>query len=105
MASYLHPGVYIEEISSGARPIEGVSTSVTAFVGSANRGPVGEAILIGKYDDYADEFGKWPQAVVTGGAMSVIKDDCGFVDSFVTDLAVKGIVLAYKKYIEEKTVI
>ena len=57
MASYLHPGVYIEEISSGARPIEGVSTSVTAFVGSANRGPVGEAILIGKYDDYADEFG------------------------------------------------
>ncbi len=57
MASYLHPGVYIEEISSGARPIEGVSTSVTAFVGPANRGPVGEATLIGKYDDYADEFG------------------------------------------------
>jgi len=57
MASYLHPGVYIEEISSGAKPIEGVSTSVTAFVGPANRGPVGAATLIGKYDDYADEFG------------------------------------------------
>ena len=54
---------------------------------------------------YADELGKWPQAVVTGGAMEVIKDDCGFADSFVTDLAVKGIVLAYKKYIEEKTAI
>ena len=54
---------------------------------------------------YADELGKWPQAVVTGGAAETIKEDCNFVDSFVTDLAVKGIVLAYKKYIEEKTVI
>jgi phage tail sheath protein FI len=30
MATYLHPGVYIEEIPSGAKPIEGVSTSVAA---------------------------------------------------------------------------
>ncbi len=57
MASYLHPGVYIEEIPSGARPIEGVSTSVTAFVGAANRGPAGEATLIGKWDDYVTEYG------------------------------------------------
>ncbi|NIA17194.1 MAG: type III pantothenate kinase [Planctomycetes bacterium] len=54
---------------------------------------------------YADELGKWPQAVVTGGAMNVIEDDCGFADSFVADLSVKGIVLTYKKYIEEKTAI
>jgi hypothetical protein len=57
MASYLHPGVYIEEIPSGAKPIEGVSTSVTAFVGAANRGPAGAATLIGKWDDYASRFG------------------------------------------------
>jgi hypothetical protein len=56
MASYLHPGVYIEETSSGARPIEGVSTSVTAFVGACSRGPSG-AVLIGKFDDYARDFG------------------------------------------------
>jgi len=58
MPSYLHPGVYIEEVASGSRPIEGVATSVTAFVGAASRGPVKEPVLIGKFDDYADIFGK-----------------------------------------------
>lgn len=57
MPSYLHPGVYIEEIPSGAKPIEGVSTSVTAFVGVANRGPAGVANLIGKFDDYVNDYG------------------------------------------------
>ncbi len=32
-ASYLTPGVYIEEVPSGSMPIQGVSTSVAAFVG------------------------------------------------------------------------
>lgn len=58
MPSYLHPGVYVEEIPSGSRPIEGVATSVAAFVGAANRGPIGEPVLIGKFDDYVAEFGK-----------------------------------------------
>jgi hypothetical protein len=57
MASYLHPGVYIEEIPSGAKPIEGVSTSVAAFIGATNRGKAGVPTLIGKWDDYAHEFG------------------------------------------------
>lgn len=57
MPSYLHPGVYIEEIPSGSKPIEGVATSIAAFVGAANRGPVGEPTLIGKFDDYVKEFG------------------------------------------------
>ncbi len=57
MPSYLHPGVYLEEIPSGSKPIEGVSTSVAAFVGSARKGPVGVATLIGKLDDYLLEFG------------------------------------------------
>lgn len=58
MATYQHPGVYIEEIPSGSKPIEGVATSTTAFVGKASRGPVGEATLIGRFDDYTDEFGE-----------------------------------------------
>lgn len=57
MATYLHPGVFIEEIPSGSKPIEGVSTSVTAFVGPAYRGPVGEAQLIGRLDDYLRDYG------------------------------------------------
>jgi type III pantothenate kinase len=51
---------------------------------------------------YSEYVGTWPQTIVTGGNMQIIKNDCDFVDSFVTDLAVKGIVLTYKKYIEEK---
>ena len=39
MPSYLHPGVYIEEIPSGSKPIEGVATSVAAFVGSPSAVP------------------------------------------------------------------
>ncbi|MCD4830705.1 MAG: type III pantothenate kinase [Anaerohalosphaeraceae bacterium] len=51
---------------------------------------------------YAEDLGKWPQTVVTGGNMEIIRGGCMFVESFVSDLAVKGIVLAYKKFIGEK---
>ncbi len=52
---------------------------------------------------YAEHLGKWPQTVATGGNVEIIKSGCDFVDSFVGDLVVKGIVLAYKKYIGEKS--
>ena len=51
---------------------------------------------------YAEEFGKWPQTVITGSGAKVIADDCEFIDNYVPNLVVKGIVLAYKKYLEEK---
>ncbi len=51
---------------------------------------------------YAEELGKWPQTILTGGAARVIKDDCEFVDSCVSNLAVRGVVIAYKKYIEDQ---
>lgn len=57
MPTYLHPGVYIEEIPSGAKPIEGVSTSTAAFVGYTTKGPVGDPVLIFKFDDYVRRFG------------------------------------------------
>jgi phage tail sheath protein FI len=40
MPEYLTPGVYIEEVDTGPVPIEGVSTSVTGFVGQTERGPL-----------------------------------------------------------------
>src|SRR4051794_24319443 len=61
MPTYLHPGVYVEEIPSGSKPIEGVATSVAAFVGTTERGPaanvLGTANLIQKLDDYKREYG------------------------------------------------
>jgi Bacteriophage tail sheath protein len=51
------PGVYIEEVPSGVRPITGVATSITAFVGRALRGPVDEAIVITSYGDFERIYG------------------------------------------------
>ncbi len=51
---------------------------------------------------YAEKIGRWPHTIITGAAAKTIKDDCDFIDSFVPNLVVKGIVLAYKKYTEEK---
>jgi phage tail sheath protein FI len=31
--SYRSPGVYVEEVPSGSRPLEGVGTAIAAFVG------------------------------------------------------------------------
>jgi uncharacterized protein len=57
--AYLHPGVYIEEISSGSRPIEGVATSIAAFVGVTQRNSLNNnmPVLIGSMDDYLSQFG------------------------------------------------
>ena len=51
------PGVYVEEISSGVRTITGVSTSVTAIVGSAGRGPINEAVRLLSFSDFERRFG------------------------------------------------
>jgi phage tail sheath protein FI len=57
MATYLHPGVYLEEIPSGAKPIEGVATSLAAFVGEATRGPLGTPVLVHSLEEYERTFG------------------------------------------------
>jgi phage tail sheath protein FI len=40
MPEYLAPDVYVEEIDSGSKTIEGVSTSTAGMVGVSERGPV-----------------------------------------------------------------
>ena len=37
--TYLAPGVYVEEVAGGSKPIEGVATSVAGFIGFAEKGP------------------------------------------------------------------
>ncbi|MFK8911493.1 phage tail sheath family protein [Streptomyces sp. YS-3] len=57
MPSYLSPGVYVEEVASGSRPIEGVGTSVAAFVGLAPTGPLNEPTLVTNWTQYVASFG------------------------------------------------
>jgi phage tail sheath protein FI len=56
-AELTYPGVYVEEVPSGVRPIIGVSTSITAFVGRAWKGPVDEPAMIHSFADYDRIFG------------------------------------------------
>ncbi|MBW4720265.1 phage tail sheath family protein [Saccharothrix obliqua] len=57
MPQYLSPGVYVEEVQSGARPIEGVGTAVAAFVGFTERGPFHQATLVANWNQYVQHFG------------------------------------------------
>ncbi len=65
MSTYLTPGVYVQEKKAGIQPIEGVSTSVAAFVGVTQRGPVNKATLITSLAEFVKVFGG-PIPVVTG---------------------------------------
>jgi phage tail sheath protein FI len=52
-----YPGVYLQELPSGVHTIAGVSTSVTAFVGTAARGPLNVATRIFSAADFDRRFG------------------------------------------------
>jgi hypothetical protein len=51
MPEYLSPGVYVEEIDSGPKPIEGVSTSTAAFIGFTEKVPYKKKKVNGNYID------------------------------------------------------
>lgn len=67
MAEYLHPGVYVQEVPSAVKPIQGVSTSTAAFIGIADKGPVpgtllpakrpAQPALVTSFTEYSREFG------------------------------------------------
>ena len=57
MPTYLSPGVYVEEVDSGSRPIEGVGTAVAAFVGLAEDGPFNTPTLVPNWTEYTRNFG------------------------------------------------
>lgn len=56
MPALLHPGVYVQEIPSGVRAIEGVPTATTIFVGETERGPLGPVKIKG-LSDFERQYG------------------------------------------------
>lgn len=56
MPEYLSPGVYVEEVPAGPRPIQGVGTSTAGFVGLTERGPTTPK-LVTTWGDYVRWFG------------------------------------------------
>ncbi len=83
MPEYLSPGVYVEEIDRGPKPIEGVGTAMAAFIGFTEKAEMarkvnGEVIvenltnlpqLVTNWTQYSERFGSFvsgaylPQAV------------------------------------------
>src|SRR6188508_2915903 len=57
MPNYLSPGVYVEEVEAGSRPIEGVGTAVAAFVGLAEQGPFNTPTLVSNWTEFTTTFG------------------------------------------------
>ncbi len=67
MPEYLAPGVYVEEVSYRAKSIEGVSTTVTGFIGPTRYGPVGdEPELLTSFADFERIYGGIDSLVFSG---------------------------------------
>ncbi|MEA2130474.1 MAG: uncharacterized protein QOJ85_3365 [Solirubrobacteraceae bacterium] len=56
MPEYLSPGVYVEEIDAGPKPIAPVATSTAGAVGVTQRGPI-TPTLVTNYGEYVRTFG------------------------------------------------
>lgn len=58
MSQYLTPGIYIEEVSNGARPIEAVGTTTAAFIGEATLPDAhpGEPVAVVNWGQFRDLF-------------------------------------------------
>ncbi len=59
---YFAPGVYVEEIDRGSRPIEGVQTNIAGFIGFTEAirsgAEVGKPMLVTSWSQYMEYFGK-----------------------------------------------
>jgi len=59
--SYLSPGVYVEEVDRGSKPIEAVGTNTVGFLGESAKGPVNEPVLVTNWSSFVKTFGDFAQ--------------------------------------------
>ncbi len=52
-----YPGVHIQEIPTAARTIEGIATSIAAFIDLFKRGPKNKAVRVSSMADFVRRFG------------------------------------------------
>lgn len=57
MVQVSYPGVYVQEVSSGARTITGVSTSIALFVGRTERGVMNKPTRLFNHSEFTRKFG------------------------------------------------
>jgi len=59
--SYLSPGVYVEEVDRGSKPIEAVGTNTVGFLGESSKGPLNEAVLITNWSQFVKTYGDFKE--------------------------------------------
>jgi len=69
LASIKSPGVYIQEMPSGSRPIEGVGTAIAAFIGVTADGPYNAVTKVTNWTQYTTTFGGWVDGAYTPHAI------------------------------------
>lgn len=57
MPQLTYPGVYVQEVSSGVRPIAAAGTSIAAFIGIAEKGALNEAVKVFNFTEYRNLYG------------------------------------------------
>ena len=60
--SYLSPGVYVEEVDRGSKPIEAVGTNTVGFLGESMMGPTNQAVLVTNWSQFVKTFGDFTQS-------------------------------------------
>ena len=91
--SYLAPGVYVEEVAGGSKPIEGVGTAVAGFIGFAAAPGFDLATGLGSFDAHA-LVSHW-HSLVTGSGMVTVNNtiNAGQVINPAGSLALSGNVV------------
>jgi len=59
MTAVSYPGVYVEEIPGGARPIEAAGTSTAAFVGVTEKGPNDAVLRVTSWEEFQKNYGSF----------------------------------------------
>ena len=77
MADYLSPAVYVEEVSSGIKPLQGVGTSTAGFVGLTVKGPIGIATPINNFGAFVTQFGSYSSNALLPFAVKAFFDEGG----------------------------
>ena len=57
MPTLTYPGVYVEEVSGGVRPLQIASTSTAAFVGLAQMGPDDDVLRVTSWTEFQRNYG------------------------------------------------
>ena len=82
----------VPELPYGRNTVEAIQNGVCRGIAGAARG---------LNDSSATHLNRWPQVIATGGDVQFLQPYCDFIDTFVTDLALRGVGFAYSKYLAD----